>query len=62
MIRFAYFGKNTDALLIVDDNNKKYSYWTNIKIDENTPVIEMKTDNDLCNLLNELLDCGYTDD
>ena len=62
MITFAYFGKNTDALLIVDDNNKKYSYWTNIKIDENTPVIEMKTENDLCNLLNALLDCGYTDD
>lgn len=62
MIKFAYFGKNTDSLLIVDDNNKKYSYWTNIKIDENTPVIEMKTENDLCNLLNELLDCGYTDD
>lgn len=62
MIKFAYFGKNTDSLLIVDDNNKKYSYWTNIKIDENTPVIEMKTENDICNLLNELLNCGYTDD
>ena len=62
MIRFAYLGRNTDELLIVDSNNKKYSYWTNIKIEENTPVIEVKTEDDLCTLLNELLDCGYTDD